>query len=195
MNYFKANVKFALSKHSLDVVVCFLQTYLHRNPMEVQMDNVDFPAAYRAARPDQGWTPLRDAIAAVLKPLQARIARAVGSTDSVVAPSLDDAPEQWLPAGHDYCERLMAGLHQPEARTVPIGVGAVEVLDSAGFHAAIGDIARDEPGTVSQARALLADPHAALAEPEAERQVAWLVALADLQHRRAVAAKLGGTAA
>lgn len=103
-----------------------------------------------------------------------------------------------VPQNHDYCDRLIAGLRDDAAAADPAPAadsGQMEIVDSFAFHAAISDTARDEPATVAQARALLADPQAALAEPELERQVAWLVALADLQHRRADAARCGGTAA
>ena len=52
-----------------------------------------------------------------------------------------------------------------------------------------------EPDTVREARALVADPAAAAAQPTAWRQVAWLVAKADLRQRRTYAAVAGGTAA
>lgn len=55
--------------------------------------------------------------------------------------------------------------------------------------------ARSEPDTVREARALVADPVAAAAMPTAWRQVAWLVAQADLRHRRTAALLAGGTAA
>lgn len=153
------------------------------------MDDVDFPTAYRAAEPDQGWPPLRDAIAAVLKPLHARIVRAAGSADPAAEPRLDVAPESWLPAGDDYCDRLMAEIRRSEPTE------AVEVVDRAAYLAAIHATALEEPDTVAEARALLADADAALEKPEAERQAAWLVALADLQHRRDAVAQFGGTAA
>ncbi|WP_268801851.1 hypothetical protein [Paracoccus solventivorans] len=41
----------------------------------------------------------------------------------------------------------------------------------------------------------MANPPAALAEGSDERHAAWLVALADLRHRRTAAAATGGTAA
>ncbi len=61
--------------------------------------------------------------------------------------------------------------------------------------AAANAVARTEPQTIARARALVANPPAALAEGSDERHAAWLVALADLRHRRTAAAATGGTAA
>lgn len=160
------------------------------------MDNADFPTAYRAAQPDQGWTPLRDAIAAVLKPLHARIVRAAGSADPAAEPRLDVTPESWLPAGQDYCDRLMAEIRQPELDPEPAeAVDAGELIDPAALLAEADRTARTESATVAEARDMIADPAASLLAPELHRQVAWLVALADLRHRRASAALGGRTVA
>ena len=167
---------------------------------EVQMDSVDFPTVCRAALPDQGWTPLRDAIAAVLKPLHARIVRAAGSADPAAEPRLDVAPESWLPTGHDYCDRLMAEIRQSAPAPEPEpeageAVDGFELINPAALLAEADRTARTEPATVAEARDMISDPAAALLAPELHRQVAWLVALADLRHRRATAALGGRTVA
>lgn len=71
----------------------------------------------------------------------------------------------------------------------------MEILDLFAVLTAIRDTARDEPETVAQARALIANADAASREGETERQLAWLVALADRRQRRAAAPRCGGTAA
>lgn len=71
----------------------------------------------------------------------------------------------------------------------------MEILDLSAVLTAIRDTAREEPATVAQARALIADADAASREGETERQPAWLVALADRRQRRAAAPRCGGTAA
>lgn len=75
------------------------------------------------------------------------------------------------------------------------GRNHLEVLDHASFYGEVDRTAREEPTTVAEARAMIADPQAALAESELERQVAWLVAGADLRQRRASAAQGGRTVA
>lgn len=52
-----------------------------------------------------------------------------------------------------------------------------------------------EPETVSEARAVVANPAFAATHSADYRQCAWLVALADLRHRRTAAAATGGTVA
>lgn len=58
--------------------------------------------------------------------------------------------------------------------------------------AAIRAVAAEQPRTVAQARALIADPDAAHASGEDERAVAWLVALAARRIRRCGGAWHGG---
>ena len=55
--------------------------------------------------------------------------------------------------------------------------------------------AATEPETVREARAIVANPVFAAARSTDHRQLAWLVALADLRHRRTAAGATGGTAA
>lgn len=55
--------------------------------------------------------------------------------------------------------------------------------------------AASEPETVQEARAIVANADFAAAHSADYRQCAWLVALADLRHRRTAAAQTGGTAA
>lgn len=55
--------------------------------------------------------------------------------------------------------------------------------------------AATEPETVSEARAIVANPAFAATRSADYRQCAWLVALADLRHRRSGTAQTGGTAA
>lgn len=61
--------------------------------------------------------------------------------------------------------------------------------------AACHDEARESPQTVVKARGLIADPVAAHRAGVVEMQMAWLVALADLRHRRTGTVSTGGTAA
>lgn len=70
-----------------------------------------------------------------------------------------------------------------------------ELIDPAALLVEADRTARAEPTTVAEARDLIRDPHAALEAPEMHRHVAWLVAGADLRHRRACAAPGGRTVA
>lgn len=54
----------------------------------------------------------------------------------------------------------------------------MDIVDPVAVMAAIEDVAAEEPGTVAEARRLLSDPALAIAADAADRQVAWLVALA-----------------
>lgn len=67
----------------------------------------------------------------------------------------------------------------------PDGQFAVTIPDPEKLAAALDDAAANEPHTVAEARALIADPVIAQAADEMVRFVAWQLAMTDLQARRA----------
>ena len=67
----------------------------------------------------------------------------------------------------------------------PDGQVAVTIPDPEKLAAALDDAVANEPQTVADARALIADPVIAQAAGELDRIFAWQLALTDLQARRA----------
>ena len=122
-----------------------------------------------------------------------------GGTFQVSEPLLDPVePVLDLVVGHaaaspDLAEAQPAGA---SARVQAInGRDHLEVLDPVSFYGEVERTALKEPTAVAVARALISDPRAAVLESDVQRQVAWLVAGADLRHRRASAAQDGRTVA
>ena len=67
----------------------------------------------------------------------------------------------------------------------PDGQFAVTIPDPEKLAAALDDAVANEPQTVADARALIADPVISQAAGELDRIFAWQLALTDLQARRA----------
>lgn len=121
-------------------------------------------------------------VALILQSLYARIVRVRGAAEppaAALAPAADVAPPAGPSIDLDFTP-------QPEI---------FELIDPAALLVEADRTARAEPTTVAEARDLIRDPHAALEAPEMHRHVAWLVAGADLRHRRACAAPGGRTVA
>ncbi|SDL36503.1 hypothetical protein [Paracoccus chinensis] len=119
-------------------------------------------------------------IAMILRPLYSRIVR---------VRSLLDLPPDVL-ASEPTQPSANAGVFQIEPQPE-----LYDVLYPAALVAEADRTAKAEPATVAEARDLIRDPRAALDAPELHRHVAWLVAGADLRHRRASAATGGRTVA
>lgn len=73
--------------------------------------------------------------------------------------------------------------------------GGIDHRDVPMVLALVADTAREEPATVAEARALIADAGAGSRQVEAQRLLAWLVALEARRQARAVTPRTGGTAA
>lgn len=122
-------------------------------------------------------------------------------------PLASDLNSRLVAAGHRKMRQIADLLHaarsrvpaspptpQPEAAP-PTAIQMIEAADPRDISAAIRSIAREEPATVADARALIADPEAARRKHPVERKIVWMMALDDLRLRRANIANIDGGAA
>lgn len=122
-------------------------------------------------------------------------------------PIASDLNSRLVAAGHRKMRQIADLLHaarsrvpappptpQPEAAP-PTAEQAFEIADPHEVFAAIMETAREQPATVADARALIADAEAARHQHQLERRIAWMVALADMRLRRANIASIDGGAA
>lgn len=133
-------------------------------------------------------------------PVQPCVAAAIGSASfKVVKPLLHlfQALDNLVHRGVHAVALLFLSRRSATGGNDSATVSAVPSIDWSDPEriAAATEIGKSEPQTVVIARALVADPATAQAKGRDERHAAWLVALADLRHRRSGTAQTGGTAA